>query len=81
MIAVDEIKQTIQKLFHTNPIIHINVSMNRPKKRITNQEAKIKKLYSNVFLIETQGKIYTFQYTDILTKNIEIAELAEHTLI
>ena len=54
MTAVDEIKNKIQRLFHTDPIIHIDVSMNRPKIRIANQEARIKGVYSNVFQIEAQ---------------------------
>ena len=57
MTAVDEIKNKIQRLFHTDPIIHIDVSMNRPKIRIANQEARIKGVYSNVFQIEAQHSI------------------------
>jgi len=49
--------------------------MNRPKIRIANQKARIKGVYSNVFQIEAQGKCYTLQYTDILIKNITIAEI------
>ena len=77
MITTDEIKFEIQKLFHANTIIHLDVSMDRLKTRISNQEAKIKNVYPNIFQVETQGKCYTFQYTDILTKNIEIAEIEE----
>lgn len=81
MTAVNEIKRRIQRLFHMNPTIHIDVSINRPKVRITNQEAVLKGVYSNVFQIETQGKLYTIQYVDVLTKNIKIAEIQEEILI
>ena len=75
MTAVDEIKNKIQRLFHTDPKIHIDVSKSRPRIRIANQEARIKGVYSNVFQIESQGRCYTLQYTDILIKNITIAEI------
>ncbi|MBQ6553720.1 MAG: hypothetical protein IJL89_00680 [Firmicutes bacterium] len=75
MNVVDDIKSKIQKLFKTNSLIHIDVSMRYPKPDIVNQEAVIKAVYPSIFRIESDGKCYTLQYTDILLKNVRIAEL------
>ena len=63
----------LQSLGH--PLIHISVTMNRPRVRIEDQEARITAIYPNVFKIETRGKEYTAQYVDVLTGNLKIAEL------
>lgn len=81
MITVNKIKQKIQKLFQADSTIHISMFIKRPKVRIINQKAKIKGIYSNVFQIETRGKSYTFQCADILTKNVEIAEIEGTALV
>ena len=63
----------LQSLGH--PLIHISVTMNRPRVRIEDQVARITAIYPNVFKIETRGKEYTAQYVDVLTGNLKIAEL------
>ena len=75
MAAINEIKLRIQQLYQDNPNIHIDVSMNRPRINIVNQEATIKGIYKNVFLIETHGQRQTLLYSDILIKRVRIAEL------
>ena len=80
MKTVDRIRAEIVKLYRTDPNIHIDVSMNRPRVRISNQEARIKSVYPHIFNIETQGKCYSVQYTEILTKNVRIVELEEHNV-
>ena len=75
IVTVNEIKQKIQFLYQTHPLIHISVTMNRPRVRIEDQEARITAIYPNVFKIETRGKEYTAQYVDVLTGNLKIAEL------
>lgn len=75
MSTVDIIRNRIQELYRTNPVIHIDVFMNHPKVRATNQEAIIKGVYPHIFRISTQGKLYSLQYTDILIKAVRIAEL------
>ena len=75
MADINEIKLRIQQLYQDNPNIHIDVSMNRPRINIVNQEATIKGIYKNVFLIETQGQRQTLLYSDILIKRVRIAEL------
>ncbi len=75
MTIIDEIRMKVQKQFRTNPRIHINVSMNRPKIKIENQPARIIGVYPNIFQIEAEGKSYTVQYIDLLTNNVRITEL------
>lgn len=75
MTALEEIKKRIQELYLSNPTIHVDVSIKRPKIKIVNQEAKIKGIYKNLFQIEAEGKCYTVLYSDILIKNVRIAEL------
>ena len=74
MNTVDIIRNRIQELYRTNPVINIDVSMSHPKVRPTNQEAIIKEVYPHIFRISTQGKLYSIQYTDILIKAVRIAE-------
>lgn len=74
MATINEIRLKIQELYHDNPDIHIDVSMNRPRIHIVNQEATIKGVYKNVFQIKTGGECHTLQYSDILIKRIRIAE-------
>ncbi len=77
MTDLDAIKFKVQKRFKINPNIHVSVSLNRSKVSVSYQEARITGVYLHIFQIETQGKSYTFQYADILTKNIYIAELED----
>ena len=37
MATINEIRLRIQELYHDNPDIHIDVSMNRPRIHIVNQ--------------------------------------------
>ena len=67
MATINEIRLRIQELYHDNPDIHIDVSMNRPRIHIVNQEATIKGVYKNVFQIKTGGgmpHVAIFWYSD-----------------
>lgn len=75
MMGIDEIKRRIEELFLTNPDIHVNVSMARPKVHVENQAARIRGVYRNLFEIEAEGKRYSVNYVDVLTNNIQIIEL------
>ena len=81
MTQLDIIKGNIKKLYKTNPNIHINVSMKRPNVCLSNEPAIIKGIYPHIFQIEERSsgfsRCYTIQYTDVLTKCIEIVEIAE----
>lgn len=79
MNTIDSIKREILNLYETNPNIHVNVTMSKQKINLRNKAAVIKGVYRNVFQIEdrssTAQNCYTLQYTDVLTRNIEIIEL------
>ena len=80
MNSIDLIKAEIMSLYKTNPHIHVNISLGNPKKILRNTPAVIKAVYPHVFQLEdcstSSSGCHTFQYADILTKNIEIIELA-----
>lgn len=79
MNELDFIKLRIKKLYESKPNIHINISIAHPKLNLTNDPVIIKGVYPHVFRIEecSSGvpKCHTLQYTDVLTKQIEIIEL------
>ena len=81
MNSLDIIKSKIQKLYKTNPNIHINVAITSPKINLKNESVVIKGVYSHIFQIEERGsgtpKCHTLQYTDVLLHHVEIAELGE----
>lgn len=80
MTTLDIIKNKIRYLYENNPNIHMNVTINHPKIELKNDPAVIKGVYSHIFRIEEYSKgvpqSHTIQYTDIMTKRIEIVELA-----
>lgn len=81
MTSLDIIKSKIQKIYKTNPNIHINIALTSPKVNLNGEPAVIKGVYSHIFQIEEQStgslKCHTLQYTDVLSHHIEIAELGE----
>ncbi len=76
MSAWEKIRQRIKELAETNPKIHITVTQKRPL-QIHEHEAEIKKIYPNLFRIQSEGAYYSVQYTDVLTKTVWISELED----
>lgn len=81
MSDLDKLKQTISDLFHTDPHIHVNVSISRPKIHLVNQEATITNVYPNIFVIESGGNQYTIKYLDLFTDAVEISEVGEEPFL
>ena len=80
MDTMDYIKSGIEKLFKTNPNIHISVSRTHPKVIVDASPAKIVGVYKNIFQVEEceGGKMptrHTFQYGDMLIGQVMIEEL------
>lgn len=80
MDTMDYIKSGIEKLFKTNPNIHISVSRTHPKVIVDASPAKIVGVYKNIFQVEEcePGKMstrHTFQYGDVLIGQVMIEEL------
>ena len=80
MYNVDYIRSGIEKLYRTNPNIHISVCRTHPKIMVALSPARIIGVYRNIFQIEecTEGQLpahHTFQYGDVLIGQVTIAEL------
>ena len=80
MDSMDYIKSCVEKLFKTNPNIHISVSKTHPKVIVDASPAKIVGVYKNIFQVEEcEGSKmptrHTFQYGDVLIGQVKIEEL------
>ena len=80
MDTMDYIKSSIEKLFKTDPNIHISVSKTHPKVIVDASPAKIVGVYKNIFQVEEceGGKMptrHTFQYGEVLIGQVKIEEL------
>ncbi len=79
MSALDTIREQIKKLYATNPVIHMDVSLTTPRLTLKNAEVTIKSIYPHVFRIEESlsgtPKCHTLQYSDVLIRHIVISEL------
>ncbi len=81
MTLLDTIKSKIRGLYESNPNIHINVSISHPKVCLKNEPAVLKGVYPHIFQIEEHSsgypKCHTVQYTDVITKQVEIVEMED----
>ena len=78
-LTSEEIMERIEKLSKCSPNIHIN--LNRSRKKLRDMPVRIKSVYNNFFIVEhdDNGYIarYTIQYSELLTKEIEITEFTD----
>lgn len=81
MLLTDRIKEKLKILYKNNPEIHIKVHKPGSKSPAELEEVNIVGIYKHIFTVEKKGeylnKKYSFQYSDVITKYIFIAELAE----
>ena len=80
MNNIDYIKSEINRLYETNPNVHISISRTHPKVIVDASPAKIVGVYKNIFQIEEceGGKMptrHTFQYGEVLIGQVKIEEL------
>ena len=80
MDYIDQIKNGIERLYKTNPSIHISVSRTHPKIIVEKSPAKIVGVYKNIFQVEEcevskTSTRHTFQYGDVLIGQVVIEEL------
>ena len=77
--TVEYIKIGLEKLYKTNPNIHISVKLPHAKNQIQSVPAKIIGVYRNLFQVEGEDNghtvRHTFQYSEILIGNVKIDEL------
>lgn len=78
MNSLEAIRDKIQKLYHTDPHIRINVTLTRSRIELKDEPVTIKGVYRHIFQIEEQSsgapKTHTLQYSDILIGHIEILD-------
>lgn len=80
MNYIEEIKTGIEKLYKTNPKVHISTIRARPKRIVTSSPAKIVGVYENIFQVEECGEDnsptrYTVRYSDVLVGQVKVEEL------
>ncbi len=79
MGIADIIKGQIKHLYETNPDIHINVRIIRPRVTVEEAPAKNVGVYKNIFQVEenSNGRLnrHTFRYTDVMIGQVVIKEL------
>ena len=76
---LQQIRQRLSERYRSDPNIHINVSLSKPKLYLNNVPVEITGVYPHIFQIEEASsgrpKRYALQYTDVLTHNIEILDI------
>ena len=80
MDYIQQIKSGIEKLYKSNPSIHISVSKTHPKIIVDSSPAKIVGVYKNIFQVEEYESCkmptrHSFQYGDVLIGQVKIDEL------
>ncbi len=78
-MTLDEIKRKAEILCKANETVYISGSITSPRMTFDKEPSKIKSVHKNIFRIEENStgspKIHTFQYTDIITKQIIIDKI------
>ena len=73
------IKSKVKALYDINPNIHVSLSVNYSRAHLKKIKAVITGIYPNIFTAEVNvsgvKEHYNFQYVDILTGALEIAEM------
>ena len=81
MPTLEQIREKVKARFESDPNVHANVSLARPRLHLENDPAVIKGVYPNVFRLEEYSKgkptVHTLQYSDILIKRVVIIEIAD----
>lgn len=81
MSTIDWIRVKIQKLYETDPHIHMNVRLTHPKLHKNAVPVVIKDVYPNLFRIEEdhngQPRCYSVQYAEVLIGQVDIPELGK----
>ena len=72
IMSIKKVKDELNNHIGEKAVIKCNMGRNKYEK----YHVIIKELYNNVFLVETEGNLYTqiksFSYSDIITKTIKI---------
>lgn len=78
MNSLETIRNKMKLLYETDPHVRVNISLTHPKLSLKNDPVIIKGVYPHIFQIEERSsgvpKCHSLQYSDILTRHIEILE-------
>lgn len=73
------VKAKIERLFQSDPHIHITVTGTSPRIDVRNQPAEIVGIYKNLFRIKVDDgsakHFHTLPYTDLLTDKVTVREI------
>ncbi len=76
---LDQYKEQVKRLYKEKATIHMDLNLSYPRLTLTNEEAVITAVYSNLFQIEEtkNGEInhHTISYTDLITQQVVIKEI------
>ena len=79
VVSLERVREQIEKLRAVQPVIHVSFSIPHSKVRVENRPVTITGVYPRVFLVEEQGakvpRRQTISYTDVLIRQVRIAEL------
>lgn len=82
MNQIDIVKSKIAALYKAHTNVHVNIKLkNHKKEELNNLPVVIKAIYANMFEVEDRNanppKTYVYQYVDVITREIEILEIAD----
>lgn len=79
MTAIERIKARVNELFLKGGEIHVSITLYHPRVYLNDAPFVIKGVYNHLFRIEevgvSQPRIFTIQYTELLTEAVKIKEL------
>ncbi|MBR3894547.1 MAG: hypothetical protein IKJ35_05305 [Clostridia bacterium] len=79
MKTIESIKSQIQRLYETNPNVHVNIKMTHPRISVKDTAAVITGVYRNLFRIVEHdcgyARTHSIQYAEVLIGQVVIAEL------
>lgn len=77
MNQIEIVKSNILALYRSQQVVHASIRTRRSATE--HQKLIVKAVYTNFFEVEDMNapkpKTYTFQYVDVITKDIDIKEL------
>jgi len=79
MKSIESIKSQIQRLYETNPNVHVNIKLKHPRITVNGTAAVITGVYRNLFRIVEHdcgyARTHSIQYAEVLIGQVVIAEL------
>lgn len=81
METEETLRRRVRALYESSPVVHLNVTLPRPKLILRDAEATITGVYNHIFQITESStgtlRRHTISYADMITRRVEILELAQ----